>query len=102
LGLPAKGESQVGVFLLKPSDVGNVFCGGRIGSRGCVCVDAVASCKIVVHRSNKVEFSDVDSDEKLILIRVPSGKGSSAVYESPVVIASSVPDEMLQKFKTDS
>jgi hypothetical protein len=69
----------VGFFLLKPLDVGNAFCGGRIGSRGCVCVDAIASCRIAMHLTNKVEFSDVVSDEKLILIRVPLGKGSSAV-----------------------
>jgi hypothetical protein len=91
LGLPAKGESRVGVFLLKPSDVGNAFCGGRIGSRGCVCVDAVTSCKIAVHRTNKVDFQDVDSSETLVLIKVPAGKGSAAVYDSPSIVASSIP-----------
>jgi hypothetical protein len=93
----------VGVFLLKPSDVGNAFCGGRIGSRGCVCVDAVTSCKVAIHQTNKVGSNDVDSNETLILIKkVPAGKGSASVYDSPAIVASSVLEEVLQEFTKDA
>jgi hypothetical protein len=97
LGLPGKGDPRVGVFLLQPRDVGVVVCGGKVGTKGCMCIVDANKCSVATHRVFKVDSDYLDSDRQIMVIKTP-GKSGTLAYVKPVLATDSISTAVLEDF----